>query len=114
MGRQQPGGYSLYLYSCIVKLTLIKCSVSGNNVSNTMSVNIIYIYIYIIRCHMNVCVFKFAHVLFSLTTYLDVQRCLEYLGYLGYSIIAEQESQASAITGEPVAMETHLWLGKLV
>uniref|UniRef100_A0A672M2V5 Mitochondrial Rho GTPase n=1 Tax=Sinocyclocheilus grahami TaxID=75366 RepID=A0A672M2V5_SINGR len=34
----------------------------------------------------------------QLTTYLDVQRCLEYLGYLGYSIIAEQESQASAIT----------------
>ncbi|XP_039516920.1 mitochondrial Rho GTPase 1b isoform X3 [Pimephales promelas] len=34
----------------------------------------------------------------TLTTYLDVQRCLEYLGYLGYSIIAEQESQASAIT----------------
>uniref|UniRef100_A0A8C9VEZ4 Ras homolog family member T1a n=1 Tax=Scleropages formosus TaxID=113540 RepID=A0A8C9VEZ4_SCLFO len=34
----------------------------------------------------------------TLTTYLDVQRCLEYLGYLGYSIIAEQESQAAAIT----------------
>ncbi|XP_063149642.1 mitochondrial Rho GTPase 1 isoform X3 [Candoia aspera] len=33
-----------------------------------------------------------------LTTYLDVQRCLEYLGYLGYSILTEQESQASAIT----------------
>ncbi|XP_060774044.1 mitochondrial Rho GTPase 1b [Neoarius graeffei] len=33
----------------------------------------------------------------TLTTYLDVQRCLEYLGYLGYSIIAEQESQAAAI-----------------
>ncbi|CAB1344689.1 unnamed protein product, partial [Coregonus sp. 'balchen'] len=33
-----------------------------------------------------------------LTTYLDVQRCLEYLGYLGYSIISEQESQAAAIT----------------
>ncbi|XP_053355239.1 mitochondrial Rho GTPase 1b [Clarias gariepinus] len=34
----------------------------------------------------------------TLTTYLDVQRCLEYLGYLGYSIVAEQESQAAAIT----------------
>ncbi|KAL8163783.1 UNVERIFIED_CONTAM: Mitochondrial Rho GTPase 1 [Gekko kuhli] len=34
----------------------------------------------------------------TLTTYLDVQRCLEYLGYLGYSILTEQESQASAIT----------------
>lgn len=36
----------------------------------------------------------------SLTTYLDVQRCLEYLGYLGFSIIAEQESQAAGITGK--------------
>ncbi|TNM86196.1 hypothetical protein fugu_008467 [Takifugu bimaculatus] len=34
----------------------------------------------------------------TLTTYLDVQRCLEYLGYLGFSIIAEQESQAAGIT----------------
>ncbi|KAK1805173.1 hypothetical protein P4O66_019521 [Electrophorus voltai] len=34
----------------------------------------------------------------TLTTYLDMQRCLEYLGYLGYSIIHEQESQAAAIT----------------
>ncbi|XP_026785446.1 mitochondrial Rho GTPase 1-A isoform X1 [Pangasianodon hypophthalmus] len=34
----------------------------------------------------------------TLTTYLDVQRCLEYLGYLGYSIIHEQDSQAAAIT----------------
>ncbi|XP_078510500.1 mitochondrial Rho GTPase 1 isoform X2 [Lissotriton helveticus] len=34
----------------------------------------------------------------TLTTYLDVQRCLEYLGYLGYSILTEQESQAMAIT----------------
>nr|XP_014342588.1 PREDICTED: mitochondrial Rho GTPase 1 isoform X1 [Latimeria chalumnae] len=34
----------------------------------------------------------------TLTTYLDVQRCLEYLGYLGYSVLTEQESQISAIT----------------
>uniref|UniRef100_A0A8C2WNG4 Ras homolog family member T1a n=1 Tax=Cyclopterus lumpus TaxID=8103 RepID=A0A8C2WNG4_CYCLU len=34
----------------------------------------------------------------TLTTYLDVQRSLEYFGYLGYSIIYEQESQAAAIT----------------
>ncbi|KAG8445970.1 hypothetical protein GDO86_013733 [Hymenochirus boettgeri] len=34
----------------------------------------------------------------TLTTYLDVQRCLEYLGYLGYSILTEQESQAMAVT----------------
>ena len=31
---------------------------------------------------------------------MDVQRCLEYMGYLGYSIICEQESQAAAITGK--------------
>lgn len=37
-----------------------------------------------------------------LTTYLDVQRSLEYLGYLGYSIIYEHESQAAAITGESI------------
>lgn len=40
------------------------------------------------------------HPLCRLTTYLDVQRSLEYLGYLGYSIICEQESQAAAITGD--------------
>uniref|UniRef100_A0A4W3JEX5 Ras homolog family member T1 n=1 Tax=Callorhinchus milii TaxID=7868 RepID=A0A4W3JEX5_CALMI len=34
----------------------------------------------------------------TLTTYLDVERCLEYLAYLGYSILTEQESQAAAIT----------------
>ncbi|XP_041076689.1 mitochondrial Rho GTPase 1-like isoform X1 [Polyodon spathula] len=34
----------------------------------------------------------------TLTTYLDVQRCLEYMGYLGYSIISEQESQAASVT----------------
>ncbi|CAF90594.1 unnamed protein product, partial [Tetraodon nigroviridis] len=34
----------------------------------------------------------------TLTTYLDVQRSLEYLGYLGYSIIYEHDSQAAAIT----------------
>uniref|UniRef100_A0A672RYP4 Mitochondrial Rho GTPase n=1 Tax=Sinocyclocheilus grahami TaxID=75366 RepID=A0A672RYP4_SINGR len=36
----------------------------------------------------------------TLTTYLDVQRCLEYLGYLGYSIIQEQESQTAAVTSK--------------
>lgn len=39
-----------------------------------------------------------------LTTYLDVQRSLEYLGYLGYSIIYEQESQAAAMTGIAVTL----------
>lgn len=43
---------------------------------------------------------NFSCLLFRLTTYLDVQRCLEYFGYLGYSIIAEQESQAAGITGK--------------
>uniref|UniRef100_A0A8C6LUS3 Ras homolog family member T1a n=1 Tax=Nothobranchius furzeri TaxID=105023 RepID=A0A8C6LUS3_NOTFU len=40
----------------------------------------------------------FVRASFRLTTYLDVQRSLEYLGYLGYSIICEQESQAAAVT----------------
>lgn len=46
----------------------------------------------------------------SLTTYLDVQRCLEYLGYLGFSIVAEQESQAAGITGDrhPHTADRHL------
>ncbi|XP_047389228.1 mitochondrial Rho GTPase 2 isoform X3 [Sciurus carolinensis] len=31
-------------------------------------------------------------------TYLDVQRCLQHLGYLGYPTLCEQDSQAQAIT----------------
>lgn len=31
--------------------------------------------------------------------YLDVRRCLEHLGYLGYPVLCEQDSQAHAITG---------------
>ncbi|XP_004438288.1 PREDICTED: mitochondrial Rho GTPase 2 [Ceratotherium simum simum] len=34
----------------------------------------------------------------TLVTYLDVRRCLELLGYLGYPILCEQDSQAHAIT----------------
>ncbi|XP_076826615.1 mitochondrial Rho GTPase 2 isoform X2 [Brachyhypopomus gauderio] len=34
----------------------------------------------------------------TLSAYLDVHRCLEYLGYLGYPILMEQDSQTSAIT----------------
>ncbi|XP_029413552.1 mitochondrial Rho GTPase 2 isoform X2 [Nannospalax galili] len=34
----------------------------------------------------------------TLVTYLDVQRCLEHLGYLGYPTLCEQDSQAQAIT----------------
>lgn len=49
-----------------------------------------------------------AHVCWGrLTTYLDVQRSLEYLGYLGYSIIYEHESQAAAITGERISLLHH-------
>lgn len=35
----------------------------------------------------------------TLVTYLDVRRCLEHLGYLGYPTLCEQDSQAHAITG---------------
>ncbi|XP_021563515.1 mitochondrial Rho GTPase 2 [Carlito syrichta] len=34
----------------------------------------------------------------TLVTYLDVQRCLEHLGYLGYPTLCEQDSQSQAIT----------------
>lgn len=34
----------------------------------------------------------------TLSAYLDIHRCLEHLGYLGYPILMEQESQTSAIT----------------
>lgn len=34
-----------------------------------------------------------------LSAYLDIHRCLEHLGYLGYPILTEQESQTAAITG---------------
>uniref|UniRef100_A0A8C5EQG0 Mitochondrial Rho GTPase n=1 Tax=Gouania willdenowi TaxID=441366 RepID=A0A8C5EQG0_GOUWI len=34
----------------------------------------------------------------TLSAYLDVHRCLEHLGYLGYSILTEQDSQTAAIT----------------
>ncbi|XP_036134765.1 mitochondrial Rho GTPase 2 isoform X1 [Molossus molossus] len=35
----------------------------------------------------------------TLVTYLDVRRCLEHLGYLGYPTLCKQDSQAHAITG---------------
>ncbi|XP_034877723.1 mitochondrial Rho GTPase 2 isoform X8 [Mirounga angustirostris] len=34
----------------------------------------------------------------TLVTYLDIRRCLEHLGYLGYPTLCEQDSQAHAIT----------------
>uniref|UniRef100_A0A8C4FDI8 Mitochondrial Rho GTPase n=1 Tax=Catagonus wagneri TaxID=51154 RepID=A0A8C4FDI8_9CETA len=34
----------------------------------------------------------------TLVTYLDVRRCLEHLGYLGYPTLCAQDSQAQAIT----------------
>ncbi|KAM4716009.1 mitochondrial Rho GTPase 2 [Anableps anableps] len=38
------------------------------------------------------------HCQWMLSAYLDVHRCLEHLGYLGYPILTEQESQTAAIT----------------
>uniref|UniRef100_A0A3Q3VV31 Mitochondrial Rho GTPase n=1 Tax=Mola mola TaxID=94237 RepID=A0A3Q3VV31_MOLML len=38
------------------------------------------------------------HCQWTLSAYLDVHRCLEHLGYLGYPILTEQESQTAAIT----------------
>ncbi|XP_061911897.1 mitochondrial Rho GTPase 2 [Entelurus aequoreus] len=38
------------------------------------------------------------HCQWKLSAYLDIHRCLEHLGYLGYPILTEQESQSSAVT----------------
>ncbi|XP_054913912.1 mitochondrial Rho GTPase 2 isoform X1 [Poeciliopsis prolifica] len=38
------------------------------------------------------------HCQWMLSAYLDVHRCLEHLGYLGYPILTEQESQTAAVT----------------
>uniref|UniRef100_A0A3Q2NPQ7 Ras homolog family member T2 n=1 Tax=Fundulus heteroclitus TaxID=8078 RepID=A0A3Q2NPQ7_FUNHE len=38
------------------------------------------------------------HCQWMLSAYLDVHRCLEHLGYLGYPILTEQTSQTAAIT----------------
>ncbi|XP_040031859.2 mitochondrial Rho GTPase 2 [Gasterosteus aculeatus] len=37
----------------------------------------------------------------TLSAYLDIHRCLEHLGYLGYPILTEQASQTAAITVTP-------------
>ncbi|KAL0984334.1 hypothetical protein UPYG_G00140140 [Umbra pygmaea] len=34
----------------------------------------------------------------TLAAYLDIHRCLEHLGYLGYPILTEQDSQTTAVT----------------
>ncbi|NWH17990.1 MIRO2 GTPase, partial [Grus americana] len=38
----------------------------------------------------------------TLMAYLDVRHCLECLGYLGYPILSEQDSQTQALTGTAV------------
>ncbi|MEQ2214339.1 hypothetical protein XENOCAPTIV_001920 [Xenoophorus captivus] len=38
------------------------------------------------------------HCQWMLSAYLDIHRCLEHLGYLGYPILTEQASQTAAIT----------------
>ncbi|XP_043957579.1 mitochondrial Rho GTPase 2 isoform X2 [Gambusia affinis] len=38
------------------------------------------------------------HCQWMLSAYLDVHRCLEHLGYLGYPILTGQESQTAAVT----------------
>lgn len=43
-----------------------------------------------------------------LSAYLDIHRCLEHLGYLGYPILTEQESQTAAVTG--VCLCLYAWL----
>uniref|UniRef100_A0A8C6KYI3 Mitochondrial Rho GTPase 2 n=1 Tax=Nothobranchius furzeri TaxID=105023 RepID=A0A8C6KYI3_NOTFU len=38
------------------------------------------------------------HCQWMLSAYLDIHRCLEHLGYLGYPILTEHESQTAAVT----------------
>uniref|UniRef100_H3D5K8 Mitochondrial Rho GTPase n=1 Tax=Tetraodon nigroviridis TaxID=99883 RepID=H3D5K8_TETNG len=38
------------------------------------------------------------HCQWMLSAYLDIHRCLEHLGYLGYPVLTEQESQTTAVT----------------
>ncbi|XP_077407421.1 mitochondrial Rho GTPase 2 [Vanacampus margaritifer] len=38
------------------------------------------------------------HCQWKLSAYLDIHRCLEHFGYLGYPILTEQESPATAVT----------------
>lgn len=52
--------------------------------------------IYVLHCSKVTCVNPFTC---RLSAYLDIHRCLEHLGYLGYPILTEQESQTGAITG---------------
>lgn len=42
-----------------------------------------------------------------LVAYLDVRHCLECLGYLGYPILSEQDSQTQALTGTAVPSPPH-------
>ncbi|KAK5905810.1 hypothetical protein CgunFtcFv8_001733 [Champsocephalus gunnari] len=46
----------------------------------------------------------------TLSAYFDIHRCLEHLGYLGYPILTEQESQTAAVTvtqDKEVDLEEH-------
>ncbi|KAF3853460.1 hypothetical protein F7725_014148 [Dissostichus mawsoni] len=57
------------------------------------------------RCHMYVNPFTC-----RLSAYFDIHRCLEHLGYLGYPILTEQESQTAAVTvtqDKEVDLEKH-------
>ncbi|XP_009983108.1 PREDICTED: mitochondrial Rho GTPase 2 [Tauraco erythrolophus] len=46
----------------------------------------------------------------TLVAYLDVRHCLECLGYLGYPILSEQDSQTQALTGLPRQEPRGEWL----
>lgn len=42
---------------------------------------------------------SYLFLIWRLSAYLDIHRCLEHLGYLGYPVLTEQESQTTAVTG---------------
>lgn len=53
---------------------------------------------FVFCCHQKSKV-SYLFLMWRLSAYLDIHRCLEHLGYLGYPVLTEQESQTTAVTG---------------
>lgn len=83
-GRKRLSWFWLILFDC-AHASFVFCFVFFHSFS---------VFCALLKCHM--CVDPFTC---RLSAYLDIHRCLEHLGYLGYPILTEQESQTSAITG---------------
>lgn len=65
--------------------------------------------------YIHSCTFSVGFLVFTadlycrLTAYLDVRCCLGYLGYLGYPVLTEQDSQIAAVMGiSSVLLKCHM------